>query len=689
MNWKNLLFVLAALLVAACGGEASEANPAPLPTATSNTPCIPGAQVACACLEGAKGYQICRADGHAFLACECPSITEDAGHDAITVDAQSDSDAQGEAEVDADVGTDAQAEAEADAQLDVDAGADADATGDADTAADSGTLSVTLASNPVSGTIVKKTLNAEVLGITATAAGGDMMIKSIPLRCQASIQGAAYTSADCWKRVTSLAIYDGAVQTGYAMSPNTDGRAPILPNYLVAKGVTKNLTVKASFASTASLTEPYDKVSIGIDGDLIAVDMVYNQDVKADVSAALSSTQLSQSPVVTTTILPSGTLTIVADGHPSSQIVVAGKDVWVLFARYKAMAQYEDMKTDLIRAKNSDGGDNADFVQVAIASNSAVKGINMFQAGVTGSTDIYLSGNELTVPKDGYVNFEIWTKLAPVVPSSLVNGAWQGVARSGHAPRLGLDKNFQTGEWDTNYTGKLNVRTTGLVSGERVYADMGAEDGNRMVLRKAKPYFTKQNMANFVLMPGVEQEHYKWQLGADGAIAWKQIMFRVEASNLMSFSNYRLYKNSAQMPMAEYSIMDTASGQDLRTTSWSPTYNTLVISFKQEQTETQSGDVYTLRATGSGPGAGQSIMVRPTGGPSNELITGEIKDNTWAGFNALQDLFVVKASYTAIGYFIWSDLSEVPHIDQPLPSSKDWTTAWLVEDLSQATTLTN
>ncbi|MHB8830966.1 MAG: hypothetical protein ACYC44_02540 [Patescibacteria group bacterium] len=688
MNWKILLCVFAALFTAACGGR-SESIIEVLPADGGGLPCIPGAQVACACMEGVKGYQICKASGHEFYPCECPSITEDAGHDVVTADVQNDADAQVEAEADAQLDADAGADADAASDTLVEAESDAEAGSDADTAADSGTLSVTLASNPVSSPVVKKTQNAEALGIKATAAGGDMMIKSIPLRCQASINGAAYTSADCWKRVTSLAIFDGDTQVGYATSPNTDGKAPILPNYLVAKGVTKDLTVKASFASTASLTEPNDKVSIGIDGDVIAVDTIYNQDVKADVSATLSSTQLSQTPIVVITILPSGTLTIVADGHPSSQIVIAGKDVWVPFARYKAMAQYEDMKTDLIRAKNLDGGDNADFVQVAIASSGVVKGINVFQAGVTGSTDLYLSGNELTVPKDGYVSFEIWAKLAPVVPSSLVNGAWQGVARSGHAPRLGLDKNFQTGEWDAKYTGKLNVQTTGLVSGERVYADMGAEDGNRMVLREAKPYFTKHNPVNTVLMPGIEQEHYKWQIGADGTIAWKQIMFHVESSSLVSFANYRLYKNSTQMPSAEYSIMDTASGQDLKTISWSPTYGNLVISFKDEQTVTGSGEIYTLRATCSGPGAGQSVMIKPMASPSNELITGEVKDNTWAGFNAQQDLFVVQAGYTAIGYFVWSDLSEVPHSAQPLPSSKDWTTAWLVEDLTQATTLTN
>lgn len=677
MNWKYLLCMFAVLLIVACGGEASETNPASLPTATNATPCIPGTQVSCACMGDTKGVQVCNKDGKSFDSCHCPVVTEDAGHDAVATDADAQTEAEADAQVEADAGTDT--DAASDALVEAETGNDADA------AADSGTLSVTQASNPVSGTVVKKTQDAEALGIKATAAGGAMMIKSVPLRCQASIHGAAYTSADCWQRITKLAIFDGNTQVGYAVAPNTDGQAPILPNYLVPKGATKNLTVKASFASTASLTEPYDKISIGIDGDVIAVDMVYNQNVKADVSATLSNTQLSQTPVVTTTILPSGTLTIVADNHPPSQIVVAGQDYWTLFARYRATAQYEGMKTDRVRAKNSDGGDNADFLQVATASSGVVKGTSVFQAGVTGNTDIDLSGNELIVPKDGYVNFEIWAKLAPVVPSSMVNGAWQGVARSGHAPRLGLDKNFQTGEWDAKYAGKLNVRTTGLVSGERIYADMGAEDGNRAVIRKAKPYFTKQNLANTVLMPGVEQEHYRWQLGADGTIAWKQIMFHVEASNLMSFANYRLYKGNSLLPPAEYSILDAASGQDLKTTSWSPTYGTLVISFKQEQTETWSGDVYSLRATGSGPGAGQYMMIKPMTGPSNELMTGWVKDNTWAGFDAQQDLFVVEDSYAAIGYFVWSDLSEA----QPLPSSKDWTTSWLVEDLTQATTLTN
>ncbi|MDD5726712.1 MAG: hypothetical protein PHC53_04925, partial [Patescibacteria group bacterium] len=663
MYWKNSVFVLAALLVAACGGEASEANPAPLPTATNTTPCIPGAQVACACLEGAKGYQICRADGHAFLPCACPGI-EDAGND-VKIDSQTD-DADA-ATPDAEIDSDAQAEAEADAQLDVDAGADVEAGSDADAAASSGTLSVTLASNPVSSTIVKKTQNAEALGIQVAAAGGDMMIKSIPLRCQASINGAAYTSADCWKRVTSLAIFDGDTQVGYATSPNTDGKAPILPNYLVAKGVTKDLTVKASFASTASLTEPNDKVSIGIDGDVIAVDTIYNQDVKADVSATLSSTQLSQTPVVATTILPSGTLTIVADGHPSSQIVVAGKDVWVLFARYKATAQYENMKTDRVRAKNVDGGDNADFLQVATASSGVVKGTSVFQAGTTGSTDIDLSGNELIVPKDGYVSFEIWAKLAPVVPSSLVNGAWQGVARSGHAPRLGLDKNFQTGEWDAKYTGKLNVRTTGLVSGERVYADMGAEDGNRMVIRKTKLYFTRLPIST--VLTSAEIDLYKWQVGADsaGPAAFKQPLFHVAMTDKAQLGMFRLYRGTSPVQPTDYSIVDAVTGVGMKD-SWTGGPVVLATAFATEDVVAGSGNIYTLRTTSVLTSANQSVTVTPitnyVGNPNAySPFTGQLINNDqYVPYAALPTLFnVTRQGGHVLGTFVWSDQSELPH----------------------------
>ncbi len=557
-----------------------------------------------------------------------------------------------------------------------------------------GSLSMTLASNPVSGTVVKKTIGAEVLGIRATAGINDIMIKAIPLRCQASIHGAPYAVVDCSQRVTSLAVFDGATQLGYAISPNTDGKAPVLVNYLVPNGATKTLTVKATFASTASADQPYDKISIGVDADMIVTDTVYNQNVTAYVEDKLAITQLSQAPIVTTTILSSGTLSIVEDNHPPSQIVVAGKDVWVPFAQYKATAQYEAAAIDRLSAFLSTvppGGcpcsDNADFAQIAVASNGTVMGSTVPPSAAWGK-DIDLTANPIMVPKDGSVLFQLWAKLAPVVANS-INPAPSGVARSGHAPALGITDSFNTGEWDQNYVGKLNARTTGQVSGERIYAPAGAKLGNPMVIRKSKPILTMQNLANTVLTNGVEQDHYKWQLGADGTIAWKQIMFHVEASNLISFGNYRLYKGGSQLPPTEYSIMDAASGQDLKTTSWSPTYSNMLISFKAEQAITGSGEIYTLRATSSGPGAGQHMMIKPMGSPPNELITGRVQDNTWAGFDPRPDLFVVQDSFTAIGYFIRSDMSELPHNGQTKPSSNDWTTAWLIQDLTQSSVLSN
>ena len=85
----------------------------------------------------------------------------------------------------------------------------------------------------------------------------------------------------------------------------------------------------------------------------------------------------------------------IGTGVPSTSIVVAGKDVWVPFARYKATAQYEDMQIDRITVSSTVGGDNADFTSIGVATGGAVKASNVLSAGATGSVYVDLLGNVL------------------------------------------------------------------------------------------------------------------------------------------------------------------------------------------------------------------------------------------------------------------------------------------------------
>ncbi len=566
-------------------------------------------------------------------------------------------------------------------------------------------LTAALASTPVSGTIVKKSQTKPVVGIAlAAGAQSDVTVTNLTLQCQASIWGAAYAANKCYTRVTSLALFDGETQVGVAKAPDsTSGQAQITNmNLKIAKGTTKNLTVKATFGSAATdSATTTDKISVGVpasgitaqDEDANTLDMS-----GAAISAALTTTQLGGTPAVVQSILNKGTITVAADAHPSTSIVVAGKDVWVPFARYKATAQYEDMIIDRVAVSSTVGGDNADFVQVAVATGGAVKGANTLPAGAIGKVDVDLTGNTITVPKDGSATFEIWAKLSSVQASSTVNGATTGVARSGHAPALGLLSNLQTGEWNASYASKLNIRTTGNASGERVYATSGATVGNTQILRKTKPVVTKQNLTNSVLSSG-EVELYRVQVGADsaGSIALKQMSFQVSKSANVTAGSFRLYRGSTPVPASEYTVVNATSGADLYTGTVGAGVSSFItaVAFTGEDSINGSGNIYSLRATVSYTGTGNNITTSLYRDGTMPVVTGYLVNGavgTYANSTSIFNLSTAATpggAATNIGTFVWSDNSEVPHYNGVNPASRDWTNDVYVEDLAQSATLSN
>jgi hypothetical protein len=570
----------------------------------------------------------------------------------------------------------------------------ADTAGNEQTVKDS-ELIADLASTPVSATIVKKSQNVPAVGITLQAGSqSNIKVTNLELTCQASLNGAAYAVADCAKRITSLAIYDGDTMVGTAKSPDTTtGKAQITNmNLSVLKGTSKNLVVKATFSSAANTTTA-DVVSVGVTS-ITAQDDDSNT-LTPTIETSLNTTgQLSATPSVRQTILANGTLTVAQDGHPASTIVVAGKDVWVPFARYKATAQDENMEMDLIRIESLPGGDNSNFSRVAVASDGAVKGETNLPAGAVGSVNVNLT-NKIVVPKDGNTSFELWAKLAAVQSSSSATG----VPRSGHAPKLGITSTTNTGEWtDTAYATSMNIRTTGAASGERVYAAQGATAGNFMVLRKTKPVVTMQSLSNTTLSAG-ERELYRMQVGADsaGSVALKQVVFNISKTASVDLANFRLYRGSTMVPLADINIVEGTGGVDLEAGNIAPGTNQayVVVSFIDQDSISGTGNVYSLRATVSFVGVGNNVTTNLYRDPSSPVVTGYLADLGTPGvLGAHSTIFSIdtddapEGTGDAVGTFVWSDNSEVPH-SSALQTSRDWTSDYLVEDLTQSQSLSN
>ncbi len=565
-----------------------------------------------------------------------------------------------------------------------------------------GTLKAELAASPISGTTVKKTQNVEVLGIRLTAGANDMLVGAIPLKCQASIHGAPFSASDCWQRITSLAIFDGTQQLGYAMAPNTDGKVPVLVNHLIPNGSTKTLTVKASFASAASVDEPFDKVAVGLDMGAVATDTVYNQSVSVEVGANLS-TQLSQSPTVFFTVLNSGTLTIASDtnAYPSVNVVggVTGTYNWTPCARYVATGQYESARISRVNVFMPDYGyvsDDADMIQVGVAINGQLYGTNILPAGKNGNVDIDLSANPLMVPKDGKLGFDLVCQLAAPIPTSA--GSGDGVPRSGHTPGLGLNWSKQAGEWDPNYANAMNVRASGEVSNEHMFAPAGAQPGNLMVLRKNLPTFTKKPLPTTVLQMG-SNVAYTFQISATpygtGNISIGQFAFEITTTPGVKYAPI-LYKNGTPANTYGYAYDNNAT----EPCYWGDGYycwtgqHSFLFRFYQEDTVSSDSpatyklvlEVYETPKTGSAITTGMVYQ--------NALHTAKVID---LGCGVVQPttfgLGLDKDGSSRPG-IIWSDQSEVPHgfITSCMSSawsSADWIGDFLIPGMDQSSTLSN
>ncbi len=373
------------------------------------------------------------------------------------------------------------------------------------------------------------------------------------------------------------------------------------------------------------------------------------------------------------------------------------------FAQYKATAQYEDVELDriavLASSTGGNSGDNADFSAVAIASNGAVKGQDVFPSGATGTKDIDLTANKIVVPKDGSVQFQVWVKLGSTQASSTVNGATTGVARSGHVPAAGLNNSIVTGEWDANYAAKLNIRAIGAASGERVYAaSAGVAHGNGMVLRKTQPIVTKQSLSSTTLA-NIDQDLMKFQVAADsaGSVAMKQVVFQYSKTSATSLQNFRLRRGATDLDVANYNVTSDV-GVDLKsgTLAAASTTGYIVVAMAEGQEEviSGSGNVYTLHATVSGSTSGQNVTLSFYRNTANPIVTGYLVRSVTSGVlsTASANIYHIDTAVTpsgaagSVGTFVWSDNSEVPH-SSANQTSRDWTNDVYVQDLSQSQTL--
>lgn len=393
----------------------------------------------------------------------------------------------------------------------------------------------------------------------------------------------------------------------------------------------------------------------------------------------------------------------VLESPPSASIEpqprpLVGGDVWRMMARFTAHASGDDVRADRFRIASY--GDAANFTQVAIASNGAVVGYDVLPSGQNQQKDVVLSA-PVTFPKDAYVTFDVWGKLANVVSSSSVNGATEGVARSGNLMRLGLAKEMTTGEWDANYSDKYNVHSVCGFSGRTVYASsVGAEShgyspvgsvlGPWYSLHRSKPTVAIVALPLTTLVAGQDMDIFKFRVSADaaGAVALKKftlsLMRSPVAGSSLNLGGFHLRKGSRDIPWGDYGVWLNGD-QDLKNGTMGTTGSgEVTVSLKGEEMISGAGNVYTIHAKVMGPVvSGDKVRVNFMNeegeGPyyagylSGYGATGS--RNGIAGPNISFSSAPLGSTNSAIS-FVWSDLSEVPHsaADGLTGGSRDWLT---------------
>lgn len=556
-------------------------------------------------------------------------------------------------------------------------------------------LTITLATTPVSSTHVKKEQNVPAVGITFTTGDKAVTLSELTITGQADqgpASGATFGNGlgaqkALTKDVTLVCLYDGDVILGLCQAPDSaNGKATITKlNLTISANSSKTLTVKTSLASTIQ-NPAGDKFALGIlvGADVVAFDSQSNA-VATQITPELGAQAGGVTPYVVQTALNSGTLSITDDKHPASTNVVAGQSNWTLIARYKATAAYESAKIDRVNVLStslSGNADTADYAAIAVASNGQVLSQDKFSSGaVTGTRDIDLSSNPITIPKDGSVQFELWAKFASVQAWS-VNSAKNGVARSGHMTGLGINNDILTGEWDMNYQGRLNVRTMGDTSGERLYAKTGAQPGNSMVLRKSKPAVTMLPLPSNVIVPETDQDLLKFQVTGEYAtsLVLNQIVVRyVKSSGVDLAWTFGLKRGSTELAIgSEAWIVVRKQSAD---------QGELVLVMPNQFINIGSGNVYTLHGVLKSTAKGQNVTFSFARDPKSLLpyavppYTGDIPVQTDGTFHPYGTDYA--------DCLLWSDLSSnIGSVANPMIG--DWTTDLFVNYLGpQKTVLMN
>ncbi|MBI4994410.1 S-layer homology domain-containing protein [Candidatus Peregrinibacteria bacterium] len=324
----------------------------------------------------------------------------------------------------------------------------------------SASLTVSLASTPVSQTFVKGQSDVNAVGLSVKAGdGGDVKVSKVILRLVAdndytagSFDGgtAGYGDIAANTLVDTVSLYKinadgtetkiagpvGLSLVGTIGTTTGHYKAEFASlAYTVAKAATEKWVAKVKFKNTISSTH-YFVIGVDPDNDIEAQD----KDGNTVTPGGTTVLNIGATPTVMATIATAGTLTGVQEGSPDASVAVAGATA-VPFAKYKFTATNEAftiLKLDVVgtttdaTAFNQDpaaftGGNNITKVSISYPKKDGTTGTasSNLASGKASFTNL-----DIYVPKDGSA---VVTVLGDINTISLG-------ATSGASLRLGLNE---------------------------------------------------------------------------------------------------------------------------------------------------------------------------------------------------------------------------------------------------------
>lgn len=400
--------------------------------------------------------------------------------------------------------------------------------------------------------------------------------------------------------------------------------------------------------------------------------MVYDKCIDACVGRATTSTNLPGCQLVVehTGITPNPEEGMNREAVP---------DRWYPFDAYRVRAVGGDVMLSAVGVIA--GLDGASFSSVGVFGDGHFFGRSSVASGTLSRVRVAASSSWM-IPRDTALDLSLQGILAPVMASSSVRGASVGVARSGQGVMLGLASNDTSTPWGSAFANRYNIEARCRDSGSPVYvaASRQTDVGPLFFSRKGVLSVMGQPLPSTSVLSRGEMDVLRVRLiNGVNPVALKKMTFLIQreqpTDGALTLSRFRLLLDAREIPASDYHLYDGFGyeiGERILFASSTERSITVTAVFDRELTLNSARDV-TLRATVGGVIRTNDRLVTVLAHDvGHEQVTGYLTSE----FEL--DEGVTPRDISAFrSYFLWSDMSEIPHRDSPglNEGSRDWITS--------------